>query len=154
MQDFAIYELPVGFGVMALCPMPGRAGDYAGDLAAVLAWSPDLVVSVVEPHEFAGPLVDDLRELQCRWIHVSTLDFDVPADDAVWSDAATQIATVLKDGGRVLVHCMGGCGRSGMAVLRTMIAVGEQPDVALARLRAVRPCAVETGAQMIWAKRA
>ncbi len=38
-----------------------------------------------------------------------------------------------------------------MAVLRLMVEAGEDPDAALARLRAVRPCAVETGAQLTWA---
>ena len=34
-----------------------------------------------------------------------------------------------------------------------MVEAGEQPDVALARLRTVRPGAVETEAQMTWALR-
>ena len=57
----------------------------------------------------------------------------------------------LRGGGRVLVHCRGGCGRSGMVALRLMIEAGEAPDEALSRLRSVRPCAVETKAQMGWA---
>jgi hypothetical protein len=40
-----------------------------------------------------------------------------------------------------------------MIVLRLMIAAGEHPDLALARLRETRPCAVETDAQMDWALR-
>ena len=32
-----------------------------------------------------------------------------------------------------------------------MIECGEAPEPALKRLRAVRPCAVETEAQMLWA---
>ena len=51
----------------------------------------------------------------------------------------------------VLVHCFGGCGRSGMLVLRVMIEAGEPAGTALKRLRQVRPCAVETEAQMAWA---
>ncbi|MDH5531227.1 MAG: protein phosphatase, partial [Paracoccaceae bacterium] len=46
-----------------------------------------------------------------------------------------------------------GCGRSGMAVLRLMVEAGEPVDVALIRLRKVRPCAVETDAQLAWASR-
>jgi len=49
------------------------------------------------------------------------------------------------------VHCRGGCGRSGMIALRLMIEIGEAADDALARLRAVRPCAVETPQQLRWA---
>jgi hypothetical protein len=39
-----------------------------------------------------------------------------------------------------------------MAVLRLMIEAGEEPGEALARLRAVRACAVETDAQLEWAE--
>jgi hypothetical protein len=39
-----------------------------------------------------------------------------------------------------------------MIILRLMIAAGEGPDAALARLRKTRPCAVETDAQMAWAR--
>jgi hypothetical protein len=38
-----------------------------------------------------------------------------------------------------------------MAVLRLMVEMGEDPEEALARLRAVRPCAVETEVQKAWA---
>ena len=38
-----------------------------------------------------------------------------------------------------------------MAVLRLMFEAGEDAQAALIRLRAVRPCAVETEAQLAWA---
>ena len=38
-----------------------------------------------------------------------------------------------------------------MAALRLMIEAGEKPDRALVRLRALRPCAVETEEQLYWA---
>ncbi len=38
-----------------------------------------------------------------------------------------------------------------MALLRLMVEAGEDPGAALSRLRAVRPCAVETAAQFDWA---
>ena len=60
---------------------------------------------------------------------------------------------VVAGGGRVLFHCLGGCGRSGMAVLRLLVEMGEAPEAALERLRRVRPCAVETGDQCDWAAR-
>ena len=70
---------------------------------------------------------------------------------AAWRALGANARRALAGGGRVLIHCRAGCGRSGMAALRLMIECGEAPDEALARLRAVRPCAVETGAQMAWA---
>ena len=58
----------------------------------------------------------------------------------------------VNNGDRILIHCRGGCGRSGMIVLRIMIEFGEDPEEALERLRKIRPCAVETEAQENWAK--
>jgi len=50
---------------------------------------------------------------------------------------------------RVLIHCMGGCGRSGMvAVAWLMYSQGLTLRDALSRVRAIRPCAVETEGQM------
>jgi len=39
-----------------------------------------------------------------------------------------------------------------MAALRLMVEAGEDANDALLRLRSIRPCAVETDAQMIWAQ--
>ena len=41
------------------------------------------------------------------------------------------------DKGCTLVHCYGGCGRSGIALLRLMCEAGEAPDHALERLSAL-----------------
>jgi protein-tyrosine phosphatase len=48
---------------------------------------------------------------------------------------------------------MGGCGRSGSVALRLMVETGEAAADAFIRLRAARPCAVETDAQYRWASR-
>ena len=142
MTDFHIYALPVGGGMLALCPMPDPR-----DHAVVQAWAPDLVISMVETKELAAGFT-----VPCaRWMQVPVVDYGVPDDDGDWHRAADTALPTLANGGRVLIHCRGGCGRSGMAVLRLMIAAGEAADLALARLRSVRSCAVETDAQMDWA---
>ena len=66
--------------------------------------------------------------------------------------ANMNIRQQIDGGGRILIHCRGGCGRTGMIVLRVMIEFGEDPDKALKRLRKIRPCAVETKPQEIWAR--
>jgi protein-tyrosine phosphatase len=77
------------------------------------------------------------------------VDYGVPAGG--WPDVSVDLHAVLAKGGRIVVHCRGGCGRTGMIALRLMIEAGEVLEVALERLRAVRPCAVETEAQRVWA---
>lgn len=157
MSGFQIAALPAGGGELGLCPIPGRGGDYAGDLAAILRWAPGLVLTMTTTREMeatgARGLGEDLALAGVDWRHLAIVDFGAPGPNtaSLWPEAARAAHDVLRQGGRVLCHCFGGCGRSGMAVLRLMIEAGEASETALLRLRAARPCAVETQAQLAWA---
>lgn len=148
-----VAEIAVAVGALGLCPMPGRTGDYAGDLAVVLGWRPSLVLTLAETGELAARgaagLPADLAAAGVGWLHLPIPDFGTPpaALRAIWPETSAR----LRGSPRLLVHCMGGCGRSGMIALRLMIEAGEAAEPALTRLRDARPCAVETKAQMRWA---
>ncbi|MGL4241567.1 MAG: hypothetical protein ACRCTI_10695, partial [Beijerinckiaceae bacterium] len=136
-------------GAIGLCRMPGRSGDLAGDIAAIRAWGPAIVVSLTETLELARHGADAMPGLLGSagivHRHVPLVDYGAPdTGDAAWRSLAAEMHATLDAGGRVLVHCMGGCGRSGMIALRIMVERGEPADVALGRLRSARPCAVET----------
>ena len=157
---FAIYDLPAGGGVLGLCPLPGRHTPYAQDLDAGLVWRPDLVLSMTTLPEMtghgAGHLGEDLARHGIGWRHLPIVDFGAPGAGvaANWPEVSALAGGILASGGRVLAHCYGGCGRSGMVLLRLMIEAGEDGPEALKRLRAARPCAVETGGQLDWAMQA
>jgi hypothetical protein len=154
---FQISELPLAAGRIGICPLPGRTGTYAGDMAVLLGWQPDIVLSLVSEIELeaggAEALATDLRSGGVAWWHLPITDFRTPCNGtaALWPAFSAEALAVLARGGRVLAHCYGGCGRSGMALMRLMVESGEPPETALARLRKVRPCAVETVAQAGWA---
>ena len=145
--------LKVGGGAVSIGACAGRGGDFAGDLAALLELAPRLVVSMETREEMArvgaGGLPDALVRAGVDWVQCPVTDFGVP--QAGWEVVEAAVAPVLTAGGTVHVHCMAGCGRSGAAVLRLMVRQGEAAEAALARLRDVRPCAVETDAQYRWA---
>jgi len=155
MLEFVIHSLPVAGGTLAITPMPGRTRHYPADWLRLIEWRPDLVLTMTTQAELdrkgAGTLGADLANEGVAWLHLPVADYGVPVD-LDWLGVHDQVLAVLRGQGRVLVHCFGGCGRSGMMALRLMIAAGEDPDAALARLRAVRPCAVETDSQMVWAR--
>lgn len=157
-MGFAIAALPLGTGILGICPIPGGAGDYTNDLAALLAWGPRLVLTMPTQAELdstgAGDIGRDLARAGIDWRHLAVGDYDTPGPEMAraWPEASGAAHRVLADGGKVLAHCFGGCGRSGMALLRLMIEAGEAPQAALLRLRAARPCAVETPAQLDWAQ--
>lgn len=170
-MTFAIYDLPVGAGWLGIAPIPKGHEDI--DL--ILGWGATMVISMTTNQEMGVAGVPGLgRSLMHRaitWSHVPVADFGVPdsipvdvqsgdpfligakTSQNLWDCVAPPALAVLNEGGRVLVHCKGGCGRSGMAALRLMILAGENPGAALVRLRQVRPCAVETDAQLAWAGR-
>jgi protein-tyrosine phosphatase len=156
-EAFAIATVRLaGGGRIGLCRMPGRSGDLSKDGAVIRAWTPTAAVTLTTTDELdrhgASGLSVLLAEAGINHHHFSIVDFGAPEDDAAWPLLAARLHTALDAGGGVLLHCLGGCGRSGMIALRLMIERGEAPDPALARLRAVRPCAVETEGQMAWAK--
>jgi hypothetical protein len=156
---FPIASVQAGGGTVGLCPLPGRSGSYDHDMAAVRAWAPALVVTMVTAAELeacAPGLPGNLARAGIAWAHLPVADYGTPAPEvaARWPAVSEQSRAVLARGARVLVHCAGGCGRSGMATLRLLVDLGEAPDAALARLRAARPCAVETEGQRLWASSA
>jgi protein-tyrosine phosphatase len=147
-----IAELQVGRGMLGISPCPVRAGFYEADLIAVCYWNPSLVVTFITHEELdrVGPRLGfDLAASDIAWAHLPTPDYDTPGEG--WAHISTVVHGELEDGHKVLLHCMGGCGRSGSAALKLMVESGEAPETALKRLRQTRPCAVETDAQYHWA---
>ncbi|MEM1046609.1 MAG: protein phosphatase [Pseudomonadota bacterium] len=158
-NPFDIWTLETVDGaVLGLCPLPGRTGALDRDVEKIAAWDPGLVVSLTEPEENKQAGVSDLAGAFDRsgiaCCNFAVRDFDVPgpAQQVDWDALADRVHAVLDAGGRVLFHCHGGRGRSGMALLRILVERGENPEAALSRLRAVRPGAVETPAQLAWAR--
>lgn len=157
MQDFVIHAWPVSEGILAIAPLPGRTGDYEADLAHVRDWKPALVISTTTQLEMAAAGAEDLgahlQDTGTRWVHLPINDFATPSrdQDENWPDISRSALAALQGGGRVLIHCRMGRGRSGMTALRLMIEAGEEPNEALRRMRSVHPAAVETQDQKAWA---
>lgn len=158
-RQFEIYPVAVGAGQVALSAVPGRFGTYEDNLTMILEWGATMVLSMTTDATLdrsgASSFGDDLAALGIIWRHLPIEDFGVPdaATTAKWGPVSVEAAQGLADGGKILIHCAAGCGRSGMAALRLMVEAGENPADALARLRKSRPCAVETDAQFDWAAR-
>lgn len=157
-NPFGIWTLEIDGGArIGLCPLPGRTGALDRDMERIAAWAPGLLVSLTEPQEAKAAGIPDLAGAFERsgiaWRGFAVRDFDIPSASQAsdWSELAESVHSILDAGGRVLFHCHGGRGRSGMALLRILVERGENPEAALSRLRAVRPGAVETPAQLAWA---
>ena len=159
MSNFAIYPVPLSRGTLAISPIPGRGGQFDADMTTLLQWNPDLVLTMTTTAELdqvnATELPIRLAEAGTNWLRLPIEDFGVPIGKTAdfWPKAAQCAHAFLDQGGKVLAHCYGGQGRSGMAIMRLMVERGIPPDDALAQIRAVRPHAVETEPQRLWAAR-
>ena len=131
MSGFVIFALPVAKGILGIAPMPGRGGHYAEDLAHLKDWKPAMIISMTQEAELVAEgssnLAMDVLHSGARWIPFPVADFGTgtPAQEDLWQTASKAALSALRGGGRVLSHCRGGCGRSGMAALRLMVAEGE-----------------------------
>lgn len=146
-----------GGGRIGISPLPGRTGKLDADVTELLRWKPDMVVSMTEGAEMeragSAELPQRLADAGVEWRHLPIADYTGPGKDsgAKWPELSAEIHAILDRGGAVLTHCYGGHGRSGMVTLRLMAERGEEPKAALARIRAVRPGAVEADGQFKWA---
>lgn len=157
MIEYEIFACSAAEGLIGLSPLPGRFGTYARDWQIIQRWPADMVLSMTTQAEMeahgAASLAMDCAAHDILWRHLPVKDFGAPGPDVInlWPEVSAQAAGILRLGGQVLIHCHGGCGRSGMAAVRLMADLGEPPEAALQRLRDVRPCAIETTAQHAWA---
>lgn len=156
-EPFQIAELELaGGGRLGIARLPGRTGHLAEDVEAIARWGAMLVVSMTEKGEMetygAASLSEELARHGIEHHGFAVPDYGVPADnDARWKPLSEALQHNLQTGGAVLLHCLGGKGRSGMVAARLLSETGTEPAEALAQVRAVRPGAVETEAQERWA---
>jgi ADP-ribosyl-[dinitrogen reductase] hydrolase len=93
------------------------------------------------------------RQVRARhmdWFHLPIPDVSVPdaAFEQQWAVISPDLMHRLRAGFDVLVHCKGGLGRAGTIATRLMIGMGMAPEVAVKAVRAARPGAIETSAQL------
>ncbi|MDR0548814.1 MAG: hypothetical protein LBI10_05310 [Deltaproteobacteria bacterium] len=159
---------PPGQAGISICPGKyddlARSGpchrDVFKDLSLAKRWGAHILVTLLEDKEMAYLRVTHMpqvaKELGFSWwrFHVPdgfpleipghpTLD---PKDDP-WTLPNALLRRYFKAGGRALIHCRGGLGRTGTLVARLLIEEGYPPKEAIEVTRAARRGAVENLAQ-------
>jgi len=151
---------------MTLCP--GRRGfstdgrpwerDLATDLEVIRAWGADLVVTLIEPFEFALLEVPDFGAIVSAsgipWRFVPIVDGAAPGARfaETWPAIGDEARAVLRNGGSVLLHCRAGLGRTGTVAASLLVDFGMEPEAAIDAVRAVRPKTIETRAQLAYVR--
>lgn len=161
-----INSLTAANGQIGLTLCPGKQGDsvfgadwardMAVDIDAIAAWGADVVLTLIEDHEFdllsVRGLGEAVKAANMAWLHFPIRDVDVPATDTAgaWRKLSSQLHDQLERGGKVLIHCRGGLGRAGTVAALLLIECGEGAAEAIRLVRAARPGAIETRAQEDW----
>jgi protein-tyrosine phosphatase len=162
-QPYRIDTVDVpGGATLGLGHCPGRRGgayghrDLDADLAAIEAWGADVFVTLVETSEFARlgvPHFEAAAQASAmRWHHVPIADFGTPdaVTEAAWTRARGDLVGVFARGGKVMLHCAAGLGRTGTIAAKLLVDAGLTPEAAITAVRTARPGTIETGAQQTY----
>ncbi|MGF1715318.1 phosphatase domain-containing putative toxin [Photobacterium chitinilyticum] len=154
------WTLPLAGGAkLLLTPCPGTKGANLQDsLMQLKDAGATAVLTALEmgdlPDEGLNQLAEQCKALELKWFHLPIEDDCAPGDEfnASWPQA-NKAAQVMLDNGEVLVvHCMGGSGRTGLIAARIMLDRGIGLDSAIEQIQALRPGAFTRQAHIDYIK--
>lgn len=125
----------------------GSSNPDAAELARLRAEGFDTIVCLLDPaEELPAYERSEVEALGFRWHGIPVRDFTAPSVEQL--AAFVRFLDALPEGSRAVVHCQGGTGRTGTFAAAYLIARGQSAEEAIAAVRARRPGAVETDAQL------
>ena len=138
LRRVALPEVPGGLWLAA---MPGRAAPLDETLAALEAERIGHVLCLAGEAEIVASSPDygallASGEHAWNWQAHPVPDFGIPGDAEGFAACIAATAALLREGGRVILHCNAGIGRTGTAAQCLLLELGL--DRAVARQRVAR----------------
>lgn len=150
-------------GVIGMTICPGKiqpqavSGSFQRDLNLdldlIAAWGAAAVVTLIPQSELEALQVEHLGDAvesrQLLWLHLPIGDVSVPDAkfEHAWLYGGLRLRQLLRVGKRILIHCRGGLGRTGMIAARLLVELGMPAKEAMGQVRRARPGAIQTPAQ-------
>ncbi len=136
-----------------LCPRGGR--DLRDELREFQREGIQTLVSLLESEQVERlDLADegiDAGMIGMQFIYHPLPDHSLPPDESGFRDLVRGLASRLRDGESVGIHCWASIGRATMAAACTLIHLGWDPNTALNAVEAARGCPVpDTAEQEDW----
>lgn len=131
--------------------IPGSLGGGShparhGGLAEQLQVLSDLGYGAILTLTADGLETKALKAAGLDWLHLPIPESGAPSQDQM-GRAVRFLEASNRAGKAVFAHCFAGYGRTGVIVAGLLIAGGEDPRSAIARVRRLRPGAVESARQ-------
>ena len=161
-------SIPGCAGTIGLTFCPGKKGpsnlgpyvwdrDLSNDTTVISKWNPDVWVNLMEPHEMHQWSVGALPAAAgsvAKYFNLPIADMRAPGRrfSTGWVQAGPAIHACLRAGGKVLIHCRGGLGRTGTIAAQLLVEFGQDPDAAIQAVRRARVGAIENTRQENYVK--
>lgn len=151
--------VPGSGGVIGMTSCPGKQDDFffepsvsrlEADVKTISSWGATVLVTLMELIELnvlqITNLPEKLAEYGIGWIHLPIRNRALPDGEfeAVWSKVGGELRSILNNGGKIVIHCQEGIGRTGLIAARLLIEMGVNKNEAITLVRTARTGALET----------
>jgi ADP-ribosyl-[dinitrogen reductase] hydrolase len=142
-------------GLIGICSCPGLKDEptrfdlngesLIADLVTIHNWGAAALVSLLDESEFSTLGMKELpkkaKQLGMTWFHLPIRNMGLPdiTFEEHWAVAGPILHHFLHEGKRVVVHCKGDIGRSGLISARLLIELGIPPVRAINLVQLAHP---------------
>ncbi len=146
---------------MTLCPgkkiQSAMSGVWERDLVidfkAIQDWGAQAIVNLMEEHEYEllsiPDYVEKVNTYPMEFYHLPIIDVHPPDKRFIdlWKSAGPKLRQILQCGGKILIHCRGGMGRTGTVAAQLLVELGMSHKDAIKAVRDARDGTIETREQ-------
>lgn len=155
-HPFNFLQLDNGAALL-FTPCPGtQQVELKTSLAQLVEAGASAVLTLMPSEEMERNQVTDLpnfcAELKLQWFHLPIEDDHAPEQEfnLAWQANHKKIHALLKNGHKLVIHCKGGTGRTGLVAAQILLERGLMLDEVVDRVRSIRPKALKIPAHLAY----